>query len=344
MQSVIQQDMPRRSRIDAPGALHHIIVRGIDRKSIFKDDADKDIFLGRLKNILIDSSTLCFAWALIPNHFHLLLRTGSAPISIVMKRLLTGHAIYFNRKHRRVGHLFQNRYKSILCQEDAYLLELVRYIHLNPIRAKIVADLKFLDKYAYSGHTAIMGRKKNDWQDTDYVLKLFNTRLPLARKQYCEYVKKGISVGKRPDLIGGGLVRSAGGWDALKGLRKIKAYMKGDERILGDSDFVETVLKASQDKFDRNYLLQARGYDFNTVVDRVAEVLGVNRSEVLSSGRQPHRVQARSLICFWASRELGMSMVELSKRLKISQPTVSQSANRGEKIAKENKLTLLQSN
>jgi len=107
---------------------------------------------------------------------------------------------------------------------------------------------------------------------------------------------------------------------------------------------VETVLKASQDKFDRNYLLKARGYDFNIVVDRVAEVLGVNRAEVLSSGRQPHRVQARSLVCFWASREFGMSMVELSKRLKISQPTVSQSANRGEKIAKENKLNLLQSN
>ena len=261
-----------------------------------------------------------------------------------MKRLLTGHAIYFNRKHRRVGHLFQNRYKSILCQEDAYLLELVRYIHLNPIRAKIVADLKFLDKYAYSGHAAIMGRKKNDWQDTDYVLKLFNTRLSLARRRYREYVKKGISVGKRPDLIGGGLVRSAGGWDALKGLRKIKAYMKGDERILGDSDFVETVLKASKDKFDRNYLLKTRGYDFDRVVNRVAEVLGINKAEILSSGRQPHRVQARSLVCFWASRELGMSMVELSKRLKISQPTVSQSANRGEKIAKENKLNLLQSN
>ena len=139
--------MPRRSRIDAPGALHHIIVRGIERKSIFKDDADKDNFLERLKNILTDSGTSCFAWALIPNHFHLLLRTGKVPISTVMKRLLTGHAIYFNRKHNRAGHLFQNRYKSILCQEDTYMLELVRYIHLNPLRAKIIPDLKFLDKY-----------------------------------------------------------------------------------------------------------------------------------------------------------------------------------------------------
>jgi REP-associated tyrosine transposase len=333
--------MPRRSRIDAPGALHHIIVRGIERKTIFKDDADRDNFLERLKNILTYSDTLCFAWALIPNHFHLLLRTGRVPISTVMKRLLTGHAMYFNRKHNRVGHLFQNRYKSILCQEDAYMLELVRYIHLNPLRAKIIPDLKFLDKYTYSGHAAIMGKKKNNWQDTDYVLKSFNSRLSLARRRYREYVKRGISVGKRQDLIGGGLVRSAGGWNALKGLRKIKAYMKGDERILGDSNFVETVLKACQDEFDRKYFLKSSGYDFDTVVDRVAKVLGINRSEVLSSGRQPHKVQARSLVCFWASRELGMSMIQLSKRLKISQPTASQSATRGEKIVTENKLKLL---
>ena len=118
-------------------------------------------------------------------------------------------------------------------------------------------------------------------------------------------------------------------------MRKIKAYVKGDERILGDSDFVETILKACQDELERKYLLKARGHDFYTVVDRVAQVLGINRAEVLSSGRQPHKVQARSLVCFWASRELGMSMVQLSKRLKISQPTASQSANRGEKIAKE---------
>jgi len=333
--------MPRRSRIDAPGALHHIIVRGIERKTIFKDDADRDNFLERLKNILTDSNTSCFAWALIPNHFHLLLRTGRVPISTVMKRLLTGHAMYFNRKHNRVGHLFQNRYKSILCQEDVYALELIRYIHLNPLRAKTIPDLKFLDKYTYSGHAAIMGKKKNNWQDTDYVLKLFNSKLSLARRRYREYVKKGISEGKRLDLIGGGLVRSAGGWDALKGLRKIKAYMKGDERILGDSDFVETVLKECQDEFDRRYLLKSGGYDFDTVVDRVAQVLGMNRAEVLSSGRQPHKVHARSLLCFWASRELGMSMVQLSKRLKISQPTASQSATRGEKVAKENKLKLL---
>jgi REP element-mobilizing transposase RayT len=108
--------MPRKSRIDAPGALHHIIARGIDRKTIFRDDSDRDNFLERLGNILSETQTACFAWTLIPNHFHLLLRTGTTVISTVMRRLLTGYAVSYNFRHRRHGHLFQNRYKSILCQ------------------------------------------------------------------------------------------------------------------------------------------------------------------------------------------------------------------------------------
>ena len=139
--------MPRQARIDTTGALHHIIARGIERRTIFNDDEDRDAFTDRLGTILDQTGTECYAWALVPNHFHLLLRTGSTPIATVMRRLLTGHAISFNRRHRRSGHLFQNRYKSILCQEDACLLELVRYIHLNPLRAKMVADMDALDKY-----------------------------------------------------------------------------------------------------------------------------------------------------------------------------------------------------
>jgi REP-associated tyrosine transposase len=116
-------------------------VRGIERRKIFYDDNDRGNFLDRLGVILTDTKTPCFAWALIPNHLHLLLRTGTAPIATVMRRLLTGYAVSFNRRHRRHGQLFQNRYKSVLCQEDPYLLELVRYIHLNPLRAGLVSDL-----------------------------------------------------------------------------------------------------------------------------------------------------------------------------------------------------------
>jgi len=325
--------MPRKARIDAPGALHHIIIRGIERKKIFQDDVDRENFLHRLGVILNDTSTYCFAWVLIPNHVHLLLRTGSIPLATVMRRLLTGYAISYNRRHRRHGQLFQNRYKSILCQEDLYLLELVRYIHLNPLRAKLVSDLKQLEKYPYSGHSIILGKNKNNWQNVDYVLRFFAYKASMARRLYRAFVKEGIHEGRKPNLVGGGLIRSSGGWSTVKALRKSQMRLKGDERILGDSDFVEKILEAGQKKIDRRNSLEALGYDLNKIVQRVADLLVVGPEEVLALGKHPQRVKARSSLCYWTTRELGMSMTELAGKLGLSQPTVSISAKRGEKIA-----------
>ena len=327
--------MPRKSRIDAPGALHHIIARGIARGKIFKDDQDRRSFLDRLGAILVGAQTTCYAWVLIPNHFHLLLRTGAVPVATVMRRLLTGYAIYYNRRHRRYGHLFQNRYKSILCQEDPYFLELVRYIHLNALRAKLVENLGQLDKYRYSGHSVLMGKGQEDWQDTDYVLRLFGERLISARRNYRNFVKKGIAEGKRNDLIGGGVVRSVGGWANIKALRKAKVYVKGDERILGDGDFIDQVLSAAEEALENKYMLQARGIDLDTVAERVAELLDMEVAKVWSEGKYHKVVKARSLLCYWAVRKLGVGMSNLGRRLKITPAAVSQSVLRGEKLAKD---------
>ena len=207
--------MPRQARLDASGALHHIVVRGIERAKIFRDDADRDDFLDRLGDLLNETRTPCYAWALIPNH-HLLLRTGLSPLATVMRRLLTGYAVSFNRRDRRHGHLFQNRYKSFLCQEDACLLELPRYIHLNPVRARVVADLRELEQYRYSGHGVLMGKHHLDWQDDQYVLKMFGARVGAARRHYRAYVEESLRLGRRPDLLGGRLLRSIGGWKGLK--------------------------------------------------------------------------------------------------------------------------------
>ena len=310
--------MPRKARIDAPGALHHIIVRGIERRKIFYDDSDRDHFLERLEVVLKETRTPCFAWTLIPNHLHLLLRTGAAPIATVMRRLLTGYAVTFNRRHRRHGHLFQNRYKSILCQEDLYLLELVRYIHLNPLRAGIVKELIQLDNYPYCGHSVLMGKIKYGWQDTEYVLRFYNSKYLTARRLYREYVKKGLGDGRRPELVGGGLLRSAGGWAAVKSMRSGLERIKGDERILGEGDFVETVLKAAQEKLDHKSRLAAEGYDFNWLVGRVAKRLEIEAKDVLAPGKYALNVKARSLLCYWAARELGMTTVDLARRLNLA--------------------------
>jgi len=135
--------MPRKARIDAPGALRHVIVRGIERRKIFLDDIDRDNFLKRLGNVLSETATPCFAWALIPNHAHLLLRTGTSAIATVMRRLLTGYAVSFNRRHRRHGQLFQNRYKSILCREafERLIKRVAKLFDISPKERCLAANI-----------------------------------------------------------------------------------------------------------------------------------------------------------------------------------------------------------
>jgi REP element-mobilizing transposase RayT len=333
--------MPRKARIDAPGALHHVIARGIEKRDIFWDDHDRNNFLKRLGTIIEESGTRCYAWALLSNHCHLLLETGLSPIATVMRRLLTGYAVTFNRRHRRHGHLFQNRYKSILCQEEVYLKELVRYIHLNPLRAKIVDDLKQLDTYAFCGHSALMDRVKRSWQQVDKVLGMFSAKRHQARSRYRSFVEKGIHLGRRKDLTGGGLLRSAGGWLNVKALREAKIFYKSDERILGDSDFVENVLANANEQMERKCALQAAGLDLDGLAEIVSKITGVEPSRIFSPGKKRSRVRARSLLCFWANRELGITLAELSRRTRISPSSISMSVHRGEQIAEADGYALL---
>jgi REP element-mobilizing transposase RayT len=333
--------MPRKARIDAPGAIHHIICRGIEGQNIFWDESDHTDFLQRLEKILDETNAPCFAWSLLPNHFHLLLRTGNAPIATVMLRLLSGYAGRFNRRHHRSGHLFQNRYKSILCQENKYLLELVRYIHLNPLRAGIVATTKQLDNFEYCGHGVLLGLRKCDWQEVDFVLSLFGKSVWAARRTYHTFIEKGIAHGKRPDLVGGGLLRSMGGWRVIQSLRDSQIHLKGDERILGDSNFVESVLKTQNERMEKRYKLQAQGWNFEKIVSRVADIFNIEADQILIAGKQPQRVKSRSLVCYWAVKELKMTATEVAKLLGLTQSAITKAAQRGEKLSLENKLELI---
>jgi hypothetical protein len=162
-----------------------------------------------------------------------------------------------------------------------------------------------------------------------------------ARRLYNEFVMKGVNDGKRPELVGGGLIRSLGGWSAVKALRGMSERIKGDERILGDGSFVEEVLKICQERLERRYRYQALGYDFDWLIDRIAEIFHIDPGKVTRAGRYPETVEARSVLCYWAARELGVSTLELSKRLGISQPTASQSVKQGEKVVVDKKLNLM---
>ena len=324
--------MPRKARIDAPGALHHIIIRGIEGRVIFKDARDRDDFLKRLSAILPETETRCFAWVLMPNHVHMLFKTGSAPIATVMRRLLTGYAVSFNRRHRRHGHLFQNRYKSFLCEEDVYFKELVRYLHLNPLRAKIVRTLEELKCYPYSGHGTLMGELGCDWQDTEYVLSLFGKAVRPARRAYAEFVSKGIGQGKRPDLVGGGLLRSVGGWYELKRYKDDGIRIKGDERILGSSDFVERVLKRAGEEFSERYRLKASGVDIDQLRIKVAQYYGIDPEALKTASKVSAVTKARTVLCYLAVRKMKVSCADVARHLNISPATVSRAADRASSI------------
>jgi putative transposase len=332
--------MPRTARLDAPGVLHHVMIRGIEGRKIFRNNQDFGDFIGRLEILSPDTQTKCYAWALMPNHAHFLFRTGTQPLSRLMRRLLTGYVIGFNRRHRRSGQLFQNRFKSIICQEETYLRELVRYIHLNPIRAGIVPSLADLKSHPYCGHSALMGKVKRTWQDADYVLGYFGKSKTEAMRKYESFVQAGIKQGQRKELTGGGLIRSIGGWTEVREALKGGVHIMSDERILGDSDFVDSVISQSEEDYERKHKVRRRGYDLDRLAERVSEVIGMEPDEVFIKGRQDRKVKARSLLCFWAARELGMSHTALAKRLEMSLAGIGFSVERGAVIAKENKYSL----
>jgi REP element-mobilizing transposase RayT len=312
------------------------MIRGIERRKIFRDAKDREDFLERLGNLLLETKTGCYAWALLPNHAHFLVRTGEVPVATVMRRLLTGYVVSFNRRHRRHGHLFQSRYKSLICQEDTYLKELVRYLHLNPLRARIVPDLATLNSYPYSGHSAVMGKKKRAWQDVDYVLSSFGATIRSGRREYRAYVEAGVEQGRREDLSGGGLIRSFGGWSVVKRLRsKRRDHLKSDERILGDSKFVHSILAQADEKITSQSELRRRGYDLDRIAERVSEICYIDREEIFARSRRERRVQAKSLFCFWAVRELGVSLTDVARRLGMSPAGVGYAVQRGEVMARE---------
>ena len=149
------------------------MVRGIERRAIFREERDRADFVDRVAALAEAKGWTVVAWALLPNHAPLLVRTGQRPLAAAMRSLLTGYAGAFNRRHKRHGHLFQNRYKSVVVEDDPYRLELARYIHLNPLRAGLVRDLSALDRYRWTGHSAVLGRVKRPWQARDDLLGHF---------------------------------------------------------------------------------------------------------------------------------------------------------------------------
>ncbi len=186
-----------------------------------------------------------------------------------------------------------------------------------------------------------MGKKKRKWQDIRHVLGYFGQNYKEARRNYLSYMEKGISIGRRPELVGGGLIRSLGGWDEVKKLRlNGQDRVKGDERILGESDFVNDILSEAGEEYSRGYELKTQGVDLETIIEKVSSICRLDRKYILGKGRQKDRVEARDLVCYWASNELGVSITDLAKTFGMTAAGASYAVRRGETIAVENKWQL----
>ena len=314
--------MPRQARLDAPGALHHVIGRGIEKTQIFRSRKDREDFLDRLGKLSATGALSIYAWALMDTHFHLLLRTGNQSISQSMRRLLTGYVVNFNRRHKRYGHLFQNRYKSILCEEDPYFLEVVRYIHLNPLRAGKVENVKMLGSYPWAGHSVIMGKQERKWQDVGEVLAHFGGRKRKALAGYEEYVTEGIKTGKRTDLTGGGLVRSLGGWAQVISARRRGEITASDGRILGKGEFVEEVFSEVEEKVKETLRWRREAPSLEILLGQVAREQQVEPEEIRRGSRRRPVVRARRRLCRVA-KELGHSGAAVARYLGVTTSLVN---------------------
>ena len=323
--------MPRQARLDVPGALHHIMVRGINKSAIFRDDQDRARFLERLGENVSVAHASVYAWVLMRNHVHILVKSGQEGISTVMRKQLTWYAQYFNRRHRRSGHLFENRYKSILCDEENYLLALVRYIHLNPIRTKIVQSLEGLDRYPWSGHRAIVGKAKCPWMDIDTVLSQYGGTRKRAITAYRRFVGEGMSEGRNPVLVGGGLIRSQGGWSQVLALRRRDQEEESDERILGNGDFVHAVLQEAEERHLRQMKLRRMGRSITHVIQEECEKRRISPEELKRGGRRIRVSEARAAIACRSKEELGLSGAEIARHLGVNTSSINRAIARVER-------------
>ena len=269
------------------------------------------------------------------NHIHFLFKSGKSGISGVMRKLLTWYAQYFNRRHKRTGHLFENRYKSILCDEDNYLLALVRYIHLNPIRAGIVNTIEELDRYPWSGHRMIIGKATLPGMDIENVLLQFGGTRSKARKEYRRFMREGVAQGQLKELTGGGLLRSQGGWSQVLGMRRRGQQEDFDQRILGGGEFVNQVLKETEDLQLRQLKHKRAGKTIQTIIKEECRNSEINPFELQGGVKRREVSDTRIAIAKRGRDELGLSAAAIARHVGVSTSAITKAIARSEEVGGE---------
>ncbi|MBD3343815.1 MAG: hypothetical protein GF401_01980 [Chitinivibrionales bacterium] len=299
--------MPRKARLIIPGEIHHVMARGIDGHAIFAYSSDKERFVSLLGKYLGNSGCLCYAWAVMDNHYHLLLRPLDLDLTIIMRRLNSAYARYYNLTYSRKGYVFQDRYKSLATQEYWYFRELIRYIHLNPIRASIISSMKELDQYEWTGHKTIINEKRHDWIAVREVLSKFGKTIKDARISYKKHIEAGI-----------GLVEN--GWSFPSESENEK---DSDERVAGEASFVKTAVKKIERELQKKREMVQNRKSLDALANEVCENYGITLNALLSRGRLDNRSRARKKFCGDAVKLYGYSGKEVAAYMGVNPGCVS---------------------
>ena len=288
--------MARKPRLYAPGSVYHVMLRGNGGQPIFFQDGDYHHLYDLIADGVDRFGHRVHAFCCMPNHLHLALQVGEGPLSKILQNLAFRYTPWIHRRQRRIGHLFQGRYKALTIDAESYLLQLVRYIHLNPVRAGLVKDPI---AYRWSGHRAYLGKEKLTWLTTDWVMGQFDRQAAVARRRYYDFVRQGLGEGHRVEFHHG---------DA-------------DARILGDDQFVEKLLGRSA-----NRLADLESLD--GVIKRVCDGYGISEAELRRVGRSRRDSEARAMIGYLARQTGCATLTQVAHRFGRDVTTPSKSVRR----------------
>ena len=287
---------PRKPRIFYPGAFYHVILRGNAGQNIFFANQDQKYFFWLLKEGQERFKHHIHAFCLMANYVHLAIQIGDIPLSRIIQNLSQRYTSWVNRRQKRTGHVFQGRYKAIVIDADTYLLELVRYIHLNPVRAGIA---KRAEDYPWTSMRAYLGKERLPWLNTDWVLAQFSNRKSKARKRFREFIHKAIDEGRREEFH--------------------KGTIEG--RILGDDAFAEEVLALKGEKAGPRVTI-------DEILLRVCDQYGIHPQDVIAAGKQHGPSEARAMMSCLVREAPHLSLTELSRRLNREISSLSKASRR----------------
>jgi len=298
--------MARKPRIEFEGALYHVITRGNQRQQIFRGTADNERYLKILDDYKLRYDFLIYAYVLMENHVHLLIETKEAPLSKILQGINQRYTMYFNRRYATVGHLFQGRYKAMLCEKDSYLLSLVKYIHMNPVRAGIA---KSPEEYRWSSHPSYIGQTRGRGiVDSELVLKMFGDDRRKATRAYREYMEE------------------------KETLRREDVYATVDQRIVGDERFVEEV----KTRTGRSVVPGRRRhlYTLSDIAKAVEEMCALSLEQLRGKGRGEELGRARGLMSLVA-KQYGYKGREVAEYLSRDPSVITRYLEEGNRLGTE---------